>query len=56
MWSVPPDGYMMLYCSQVVNWLQVLELDQYKDDFMSKGIDGNQLLNMDTNKMKVSQK
>ena len=45
---------MDVHYFQVANWLQVLELSQYKDDFMSKSVDGNQLLNMDTNKMKVS--
>ena len=39
---------------QVCLWLIAMNMDQYTSEFAAKGIDGTQLLNMDSQKLKVS--
>lgn len=39
---------------QVCLWLIAMNMDQYTSDFAAKGVDGTQLLNMDSQKLKVS--
>ncbi|CAL9690244.1 unnamed protein product [Knipowitschia caucasica] len=38
---------------QVCHWLMGLNLDQYTPDFMAKGVDGQQLLYLDSDKLKA---
>ena len=39
---------------QVCHWLLGINMDHYAAEFMAKGIDGNQLLLLDSAKLKVS--
>lgn len=39
---------------QVCLWLIAMNMDQYASEFAAKGVDGTQLLNMDSEKLKVS--
>ena len=47
--------YLIVCCVvlQVCNWLAALKLEQYSNNFLEKRIDGMQILNIDTTKMKV---
>lgn len=38
---------------QVSLWLVAMSMDQYAKEFSAKGVDGTQLLNMDSEKLKV---
>ncbi|XP_066497441.1 neurabin-1 isoform X2 [Hoplias malabaricus] len=38
---------------QVCHWLMGMNMDQYTPEFTTKGIDGQQLLNLDSDKLKV---
>ena len=38
---------------QVCHWLLGINMDHYAAEFMAKGIDGNQLLMLDSAKLKV---
>ncbi|XP_072300556.1 neurabin-1 isoform X2 [Eucyclogobius newberryi] len=38
---------------QVCHWLMGLNMDQYTPEFMSKGVDGQQLLHLDSDKLKA---
>lgn len=39
---------------QVCLWLTALNMEQYMSEFATRGVDGTQLLNMDTDKLKAS--
>lgn len=39
---------------QVCLWLIDMNMDRYTSEFAAKGVDGAQLLNMDSQKLKVS--
>lgn len=39
---------------QVCLWLVAMNMDQYTSEFAARGVDGTQLLNMDSEKLKVS--
>lgn len=39
---------------QVCLWLIAMNMDQYASEFAARGVDGTQLLNMDSEKLKVS--
>ncbi|KAJ0070331.1 hypothetical protein NL108_007677, partial [Boleophthalmus pectinirostris] len=39
-------------CQQVCHWLMGLNMDQYTPDFTAKGVDGQQLLHLDSDKLK----
>lgn len=39
---------------QVCLWLSAMNMDQYLSEFTARGVDGTQLLNMDSEKLKVS--
>lgn len=38
---------------QVCHWLMGMNLDQYTPEFTTKGVDGQQLINLDSDKLKV---
>lgn len=38
---------------QVCLWLIAMNMDQYASEFVARGVDGTQLLNMDSEKLKV---
>ena len=38
---------------QVCHWLMGMNMDQYTPEFTAKGIDGQQLLHLDSDKLKV---
>lgn len=38
---------------QVCLWLTAMSMDQYTHEFSAKGVDGTQLLNMDSDKLKA---
>ncbi|XP_020787552.1 neurabin-1 isoform X1 [Boleophthalmus pectinirostris] len=40
-------------CQQVCHWLMGLNMDQYTPDFTAKGVDGQQLLHLDSDKLKA---
>uniref|UniRef100_A0A3B3Z459 PDZ domain-containing protein n=1 Tax=Poecilia mexicana TaxID=48701 RepID=A0A3B3Z459_9TELE len=40
---------------QVCHWLMGMNMDQYTSEFTAKGIDGQQLLHLDSDKLKVEQ-
>lgn len=40
---------------QVCHWLMGMNMDQYTPEFTAKGVDGQQLLNLDSDKLKVKQ-
>lgn len=39
---------------QVCLWLVAMNMDEYTSEFSARGVDGTQLLNMDSEKLKVS--
>jgi len=39
---------------QVCLWLIAMNMDEYASEFAARGVDGTQLLNMDSEKLKVS--
>lgn len=39
---------------QVCLWLVAMNMDQYTSEFSARGVDGTQLLSMDSEKLKVS--
>ena len=38
---------------QVCHWLMGMNMDQYTPEFTAKGVDGQQLLHLDSDKLKV---
>lgn len=41
---------------QVCHWLMGMNMDQYTPEFTAKGVDGQQLLHLDSDKLKVKHK
>lgn len=39
---------------QVLLWLIAMNMDEYASEFAARGVDGTQLLNMDSEKLKVN--
>lgn len=39
---------------QVCVWLMGMNLDQYTAEFTAKGVDGQQLMNLDSDRLKVN--
>lgn len=43
-------------CEQVRLWLTAMSMDEYSSEFTAKGVDGAELLLLDGEKLKVSEK
>ena len=46
-------GVNMLFCHQVNCWLMSIEFEEYSDLFAKNNIDGNELLTLDSARIKV---